>query len=266
MEGNTRSELAAKKPQIQAATRSPLLDRMATFLPTLRAANAELEHAAPSGDAFAPEEQKDCSEHSGILIRSQGSSDEDSDDETSRGDVLKDTCEADAEPRIEMNLTCGLLDLQNGAACSAAEANMQDGCSIEDALGNAVKVSTLEHPPQLFVDGSPTDSPASDSDRAKAASNIAVGLKRCSEGATGRWESCVETRRCSGVDADVSEKKTDGCSTDDLQVCSDRIDAKHLGERDTVTITSVCNPSVSGGADQGVAKKNKIEVLSSCDT
>ena len=199
VEGNARSELAAKKPQIQPATRSPLLDRMAAFLPTMRAANADLEHAAPSTDAFALEEQQECSEQSCSLIRSQGSSDEDSEDEVSHGGGLKDICVGDVGPRIEMSLTCGLLDLQNGAACSAAEATMQDGCSIEDALGNAVKMSPLEQPADAFAHGSCMDLPASDADRATGAAHAAGtccgaadSTHRCeAEHATRSRESCV---------------------------------------------------------------------------
>lgn len=269
VDGNTRSEIAANKPQIQPPTRSPLLARMAAFLPTMQAANADLEHVAPSSDAFTLEEQKVCSEHSGSLIRSQGSSDVDSDDENSRGDVLKDACLGDAGPRIEMNLTCGLLDLKDGAACSAAEATMQNGCSIEDALGNSVKMAALDQSPKLFVDGAPIAMPpASDSHRATVAVHTgatycdAVEDTRCSvvEQVSGSRASCVETRCDDGSVAKASKAKKDSPScveTGGCDVPGDGAGEQHLGG----SSTSACNQSVWGTKE----KRAKIEVLSSFD-
>lgn len=267
VESNARTTIAANKPQMQPPTRSPLLARMATFLPALRAANADLQHAAPSSDAFALEEQKDCSEHNSSLIRTQGSSDDDSHDENSRGDVLNDVSLGDGGPRIEMNLTCGLLDLQNGAACSAAEATMQDGCSIEAALGNSVKAA-LEQSPELLVDGAPASFPRSASDvhlageigPAEANSCAAVDdMRSCEQQqASGSAACCVDTA-CCGDSVQAPGKPSAGdCDNPGDRIGAQQLDGCGIG---TTTGTSRCNESRSVNA----GKRAKIEVLSTCD-
>lgn len=148
VEDNMRSELAAKKPKIEPTARSPLLSRMAAFLPTMQAANADLECTAPTTDAFVLEEQQEDADRTNGIIQCQSSSDDspDEQDEPSCRDLSQGDCQKEAAPRIEMDLMCGVLDLQNKAACSAAEATLQDGQSVEEALEKAADAAARGHP------------------------------------------------------------------------------------------------------------------------
>jgi hypothetical protein len=207
VEKRARSEIAANKPQIEPVTRSPLLSRIATFLPTIKAANADLECAAQSADAFTLEEQIDgdgSEGHSGSLIRSLGSSGDESDEACHR-DELKDDSAGDAGTRIEMDLTCGLLDLQNEAAYCAAEATMQNGRSVEDALGNA-RSASLEQSPKLIVNGAeivlPSDSHCSRQSEQKVAT------------------CCVAVEDATCSEADLGSGSVATCTDDALHGCS----------------------------------------------
>ncbi|KAL4419374.1 hypothetical protein ABPG77_002901 [Micractinium sp. CCAP 211/92] len=89
------------KPTIKPVPPSGLLDRLQAFLPTLEAANADLQHQLETGGG----EQ---------VAMERGSDDE------------------REGPYVEMDLACGLFDLKDPAAVAAAEAAMVNrGVAVE---------------------------------------------------------------------------------------------------------------------------------------
>jgi hypothetical protein len=115
-EANARAAITANKPTIAAVTRSSLLSRASHFLPTLQAANMALQRTIDQSGAEAVN-----IEH--VSERNGGSG--------ATGDSDTDV---DGPERIEMDLACGVLDLEDGAAAAAAKAAAACATSVDDDL------------------------------------------------------------------------------------------------------------------------------------
>jgi hypothetical protein len=110
-----RSEFAAAArgmAPLEPPIRSTLLDKTAAFLSKLTASNADLAGAAPTSSTLVSikpvNDQGACTD-----------SDGDQDD--------------DAPPHVEMDIACGVLDLQNKAAEAAATALLADNVGLSDS-------------------------------------------------------------------------------------------------------------------------------------
>ena len=126
----TREVASHQQPTVPTAP-SPLLSRLSTFLPQLQAANQRLDAAAPgaSGSGLQIEVVPQAEEAS---VSADGS---DSDSDASQEPVAGQA--QPCRPHIEMDIACGVLELQDPAACQAAEAAAADARSLDDITGTA---------------------------------------------------------------------------------------------------------------------------------
>lgn len=99
---------------------SSVLERVKAFLPSLQQANVQLQHTLAS--------QPEAVDIENVV---------------------------EGRPHIEMDLACGVLDLKDERAVSAAEKSLQDGQAAEDWLpGHAEKSSDDDQDEDSYKDGS----------------------------------------------------------------------------------------------------------------
>jgi hypothetical protein len=247
------SAIASKKPKIEAPSRSPLLARLATFIPSIHSANAELQRSkSPQADAFTLEEIPDeLEEHQVARACVVQASDSSGGEEAgSLCTPARDAIEDESHPQhIEMKLTCGLLDLQNSAACSAAELAMQAG-STEDA-----RQPSLEAGQQLAIGG--TTLMEAQRTAAWAPPGMAASSAPACAPATAPSEQGPGSRARHGRDSHSAA----------TLMC---VSGQHKGGRSTgATAPPVQAPGASrqdAVGDDGRQKRPKVEVINSCDT
>jgi hypothetical protein len=127
--------------------RSDLLSRAASFLPQLQTANAQLASSPAPPQAQVGIEIEAVSEAVDTPAESSGYP-------GSENDSNKDGEEEDAGPRVQMDITCGVLDLQDGAAAAAAKAATANGASVDADLA-ACAAQRSQSAPQIAALASP---------------------------------------------------------------------------------------------------------------
>lgn len=172
-----KCKVSARKPQIEPTAPSPLLSRLSAFIPQLQAANQHLESDSPSAAGAGLD----------IEVIPQAPQPSSSDESTSEADIME-APEAQPDqpfkPHIEMDIACGVLDLNNAGACQAAEAAAANGPGLDEDVAAAEPAAVSQRGLRLPggdilspVAGSPRDS-SSRQDAEQAADILEVSTTR----------------------------------------------------------------------------------------
>lgn len=215
-----KCKLPARKPQIEPTAPSPLLSRLSAFIPQLQAANQHLQSTPPAAARAGLD----------IEVIPQAAQPSSSDESTSEADIME-APEAQPDqpfkPHIEMDIACGVLDLNNAGACQAAEAAAAKGPSLDEDLAAAEPATVSQR--GLRLPGGDVMSPVAGSPR-------------------------------------ESSPKQDAEQADILEVSTTRFTSAKRPGREEVSNEGVAGaaPSENAGAPDGeaaVAKRPKITML-----